>query len=277
MDRSAESLTQAITEAAALVAVSAALRALEEYNRGAAGYLHAGGNDLRAMVKMLTTAIGEFSFAGDENIKHLRDIETQVASAQQSQDVRAIKSHLANCLKEIRKETERQRAATQSAVGRLQADLERARTDSIDPATGLPPRSKAVQVIAQTCAANTPAVAGCFVVDHLQSVNAKFGSEVGDQILHYVATHIQRGLPNGDRLFRWTGACLVAISPRQSGLPGARKDYSKIADQKLEYSFQTPTRNAAVPIHMRWNAFEFTERPEALAEQIDAFASLKPV
>lgn len=139
MDQFSDSLGEAVTEAAALVTVSDTLRSLEQHNRGAENYLHAGGNDMRAMVKMLTAAIGEFSSAGDESVRSLRQIESSVASASQSQDVRAIRAHLATCLMEIRKETERQKAATQIVVNRLKEDLENARTESVDPSTGLPP------------------------------------------------------------------------------------------------------------------------------------------
>jgi len=96
------------------------MRALERHNRSAENYLHAGGNDLRAMVKMLT----------EESVKNLREIESSVASACQSQDVRAIRSHLATWLWTliINRETERQEAATRN-VNRLREELE-------NPATG---------------------------------------------------------------------------------------------------------------------------------------------
>src|SRR5579864_8658269 len=54
MDQFSDSLGEAVTEAAALVTASDILRVLERHNRSAENYLHAGGNDLRAMVKMLT-------------------------------------------------------------------------------------------------------------------------------------------------------------------------------------------------------------------------------
>ena len=90
------------------------LCALERHNRSAENYLQACGNDLRATVKMLT----------EESVKNLREIESSIASACESQDVRTIRSHLATCLMEIRKETERRKAATRSAVNRLREELE---------------------------------------------------------------------------------------------------------------------------------------------------------
>ena len=273
MDQFSDSLGEAVTEAAALVTVSDTLRALERHNRGAENYLHAGGNDLRAMVKMLTTAIGEFSSAGDENVKNLRQIENSVASASQSQDVRAIRAHLATCLMEIRKETERQKAATQSVVNRLQEDLESARTESIDPATGLPPRSKAVEYIYETCKTQSPAFAACLTIDCLQRVNATYGSEIGDQIIRYFAGQLQRNLPEGDRLFRWTGACLLAVAPRSSSLQTVTGEFVRLMERKLEYTVQTATRSVLLPINARWAVYAFTPSAQELIVQIDGFAS----
>jgi GGDEF domain-containing protein len=273
MDQFAESLGEAVTEASALVTASDTLRALERHNRSAENYLHAGGNDLRAMVKMLTAAIGEFSSAGDENVKNLRQIESSIASASQSQDVRAIRAHLATCLMEIRKETERQKAATRSVVDRLQEELECARTESIDPATGLPPRAKAVEWIYETCKSRTPAFAACLTIDCLQRVNATYGSEIGDQIIRYFAGQLQRNLPEGDRLFRWTGACLLAVAPRSGSLQTVTGEFGRMMERKLEYTVQTATRSVLLPINARWAVYAFMPSAQELIGQIDGFAS----
>lgn len=275
MEQAAHTLGLAVTDAAALVAVSAGLRALEEYNRSAEDYLHAGGNDLRAMVKMLTTAIGEFASGGEQNVSNLRQIESRVAWASQSQDVRAIKGQLASCLQEIRKETERQKAATATTVTRLQEDLAQARTESVDPATGLPRRSKAVEFIRETCRSQTPAFAFCMLMDRLQAVNVTFGSEVGDQVLRYFVGYIQRNLPPGDQLFRWTGACLLAIVPRHSELLPVRKELARLMEPTLDYTVQTATRTVLLPVKACWTVIPFTPAPETLIDQIDNFASLR--
>jgi GGDEF domain-containing protein len=276
MEQAAASIGQSVTEAAALVILATVLRSLEGHNRATESYLHAGGNDLRAMVKMLTSAIRGFSIAGDENVQRLRLIENRIASAQQGQDIGAIKAQLGVCLQEIRKETERQRLVTANTLSGLQEDLQRARTESTDPATGLSPRTKAVEWIGETCTSRLPAFATCLVIDRLQDVNLTFGSAVGDQVLHYFAAYVQRSLPAGDRLFRWTGASLLAVSPREGHLQQVRKEFALLLESKLEYTFQTPTGDAVLPIAARWTVRPFTANPMGLIEQIDAFASPAP-
>ncbi len=275
MERAAESLGNSMTDAAALVAAGAALRSLDEYNRSTEAYLESGGNDLRAMVKMLTEAITEFSSAGSDNIDRLKFIEARVASAHQSNDLTAIKKQLSNCLVEIRKEVERQRMAVADSVSRLKGDLERARTESVDPATGLPPRSKAVQYIVETAATDSQGFACCMVIDRLQNVNLTFGSDVGDQILRRFVNHVRTNLPAGDALFRWTGASLLAITHRGGGQQ-VREEFVRLMAQKLEFSFQTVTRSVLLPITARWSIFPFTASARELIEQIDAFTSPGP-
>jgi GGDEF domain-containing protein len=273
MDQFADSLGEAATEAEALVTASDALRALERHNRSAEKYLHAGGNDSRSMVKMLTIAIGEFSSAGEESVKNLLQIESSIAPASQSQDVRAIRSHLATRPMEIRKETERQKAATRNAVNRLQEELECARTESVDPATGLPPRSKAVEWIYEACKSQTPAFAACLAIDCLQRVNATYGAEIGDQIILYFAGQLERNLPEGDRLFRWTGASLLAVAPRSTSLQTVTGEFGRLMERKLEYTAQSETGSVLIPINARCAVYAFMPSAQELIAQIDGFAS----
>jgi GGDEF domain-containing protein len=274
MDQSADALGESISDAASLVTVGAALGLLEEYNRRVANYLASGGHDLRAMIKMLTGVIQEFAGLGGENLQRLQHIETRIATAHQAEDVGVIKAQLAACLQEIKKEAERQKSATAAAVDRLQEDLRRAQTESIDPATGLRPRAKAVEFLNQTCASHLPAVAVCMVLDRLQTVNLSFGSAVGDQMLLYFADFVRRNLPAQDQLFRWTGASLMAIVPQADQLKPVRLQFSRLFDHKLEFSVQTSSRGVLLPVNARWTVFALTPDPAAVIQQIDAFASL---
>jgi diguanylate cyclase (GGDEF)-like protein len=274
MEHAAEKLGPAtVTDAAALVAAAAALKLLDEYNRDTEGYLQSCGNDLRSMVKMLTEAITEFSAASGENVQRLKHIESRVASAGQANDVPTMKKQLSQCLEEIKQEVERQKSATEIMVSRLQVDLERARTESVDPATGFPPRSKAVEAIRQACSSDEPAFAVVMAIDRLQSINLSFGSEVGDQALRCFTNHLRRNLRESDSVFRWTGASLLAIVKRGDNLQQVRDEFARVMSQKVEYSFETAKRSVLLPVTARWNVFPSTGTPAELMSRIDAFAS----
>jgi GGDEF domain-containing protein len=102
---------------------------------------------------------------------------------------------------------------------------------------------------------------------------AAYGSEIGDQVLRYFAGHVQRNLAPEDRLFRWTGACLLVVAPRNVQLQMVLGEFGRLMERKLEFTAQTATRTVLLPINARWAVYEFTPSSQSSIEQIDAFAS----
>jgi GGDEF domain-containing protein len=115
------------------------------------------------------------------------------------------------------------------------------------------------------------------VVDRLQAVNAALGSEAGDQLLRYFSGYVQRGLPSGDQLFRWTGASLLALVLRPTKIETLREEIRYLVEQKLEYTVRTATRSVRLPVTARWTLFPTMASPRLLIQRIDSFASMQPV
>lgn len=255
----------------------ATIQALGAYNTRTAQYLRVRTNEFQGIVKMLTSAIGEISAAGEESVSRLHQIETRISSTSQAKDIRSIKAQLTLCLDEIRKEAERQKLAATGTVDRLQQDLDRARAEaSADPVTGQPPRSHAVEFIAMTCATGQPAFAVAIVIDRLQSVNMNFGSAAGDQLLRYFAGSIRRSLQANDHLFRWTGASLLAVTIRSNRIETVRDEITRLMEHKMEYTVRTGARSILMPVAARWAVFPLVAPADRLIQDIDAFASLQP-
>jgi GGDEF domain-containing protein len=260
-----------------LIQAGGAIRLLEDYNRRTAQQLRVRGSELEGMVKMLTGAIGEISTAGEENVSRLRRIEGMVSSVTQVEDVRAIRAQLSVCLDEIRKEAGRQKVVSSGAIDRLKQDLERVQAGtSTDALTGLPVRAQAVELIGTACASEQPALVAIMVIDRLQAVNAALGSEAGDQLLRYFSAYVGRGLTSGDRLYRWTGASLLALVLRPAKIETLREEIRYLLDQKLEYTVRTATRSVRLPVTARWTLFPMMASSRLLIQKIDTFASLQP-
>jgi GGDEF domain-containing protein len=258
-----------------MLQAGAAIQALEDYNRRTGQYLRVRSNGFQSIVKMLTSAIGEISTAGQESVGRLRQIETKIATASQADDIRTLKEQLTVCLDEIRKEAERQKLSATSTVDRLRLDLDRTRTETTsDPVTGQPPRSEAVEYIADICASGQTAYVVAIVLDRLQTVNVSFGSEAGDQLLRYFAGSVLRSLQPGDHLFRWAGASLLAVAIRSSRMETVREEIAHLFGRKMDYTIRTATRSILMPVTARWAVFPLTKPPEQLIQKIDAFASL---
>jgi GGDEF domain-containing protein len=254
-----------------------AVRLLEDYNRRIAQQLRVRGSELQGMVMMLTTAIGEISKTGEDNVSRLRLIEGLVSSVIQVEDVRAVRAQLSICIDEIRKEAGRQKMVSSSAVDRLKQDLGRAQAGtSTDALTGLPVRARAVELISSACESEQPAVVAVMVIDRLQAVNAALGSEAGDQLLRYFSGYVGRGLTSGDQLFRWTGASLLALVLRPAKIETLREEIRYLLEQKLEYTVRTATRSVRLPVTARWTLFPTMASSRLLIQRIDNFAAMQP-
>jgi GGDEF domain-containing protein len=279
--RSMEQTGAALANGAAgpetLTQAEAAIRLLEDYNRRTAQQLRVRGAELQGMVMMLTTAIGEISKAGDENVSSLRRIEGLVSSVIQVEDVRAVKAQLSLCLDEIRKEAGRQKVVSSSTVDRLKQDLERAQAGpSTDALTGVPVRARAVELITSACEAERPAFVVIMVIDRLQAVNTALGPEAGDQLLRYFSGYVGRGLTSGDQLFRWTGASLLALVLRPTKLEALREEIKYLLEQKIEFTVRTATRSVRLPVTVRWTLFPTTASARLLIQKVDTFAAMQP-
>jgi GGDEF domain-containing protein len=273
MEQSAAALAESHGGAETMTLAEGAVQALEEYTRRTAQSLRVRGSELQGMVKMLTAAIGEISAAGQENAGRLRQIEGQISSATQIEDVLTIKAQLAICLDQIRKEADRQKMAASNAAERLRQDLQRAQAWLSDPVTGLPARAQAMDFIKAACESEERTFAVAIAVDRLPAVNTAFGADVGDQLLRYFSGYVRRNLPPDDRLFRWTGASLLALVLRSERIETVRDEIGRLMEQKLEYPVRTATRSVKLPVTARWAVFPMMASPQLLTQKIDGFAA----
>jgi diguanylate cyclase (GGDEF)-like protein len=276
-----DALIDGIAPEQLLVHTGAVLRALEDHNRRTSRQMALHFAELQNMVKMLTGTIGAVSVTGSANISRLSGIEKLVASASELDDVRLIKTRLSDCLTDIRSEAERQRKDNRATVDQLTQGLDEARKRSPvsfeapaqDAVTGLPLRPAAETALANTSQAGASAYAAVFVLDRLQAVNLRFGSEVGDEVLREFSRMIQKKLSAGDQLFRWSGPALLALLPRPSSVERVRNEIASIVDTKLEHIVETSSRSIMIPIAARWTVLPTVAAPRLIYQRIDTFAA----
>jgi len=194
------------------------------------------------------------------------------------EDVRIMKVRLSDCLADIRTEAERQEMQMGETIEQLSQGLDQARrglagVEEKDAVTGLPGRSEAEAVLAQAGRAGPQAYAAVMVLDRLQTLNARFGRQAGDEVLMEFAGMVQRQLDPNDRLYRWSGPALLAFLPRAESLEMVRNEIGRIMETRLEHSIQTPSRDILVPIAARWTVFPMMAAPRLFYQKIDTFAA----
>jgi GGDEF domain-containing protein len=276
-----DALVDDIPQADLLVRAGSVLSALESHNRRTASRLRLQQVELQNMLKMLTSTMGIISAVSDANVSRLSEIEIQVASASALDDVRMIKSRLSDCLADIKREAENQRKETGATIEQLSQGLDEARRRSIsiiespeqDAVTGLPLRPEAETALIQSGKGGAQSYVAVLALDRLQTVNLRFGREAGDEVLVEFSRMVRKQLPPEDRLFRWSGAALLALLPRTGSLERVRSEIGRIMEIKLEHTIQTPSRSILLPIGARWTVFPMMAAPRLMYQKIDAFAA----
>ena len=276
-----DALVDDIAPADLLVHAGSVLSALESHNRRTTSRLHLQQMELQNMLKMLTSTVGIVSAVSDANVNRLNEIEMQVASASELDDVRMIKGKLSDCLSDIRKEAENQRKETGATIKQLTQGLDEARQRSLsilenpeqDVVTGLPLRPEAETALAQSGKGGPQSYVAVLVLDRLQTLNVRFGREAGDEVLAEFSRMIRKLLPPEDRIYRWSGAALLAIMPRAVSIERVRSEIGRIMETKLEHTIQTPSRSILLPVGARWTLFPMMAAPRLMYQKIDAFAA----
>jgi PleD family two-component response regulator len=177
---------------------------------------------LHNIISMLTqtmTLIGESS---QESAQHLQEIEVQLTRAVMIEDVQRLRMQLDVCLRDLRAEANRQKAQAAAQALEIQRQVERVNQniaaikagDEIDGVTGLPGRSAAMAVFSKNLGTPGHRYVVIAVVNRMQSINARFGHEVGDQVIKIIADFARVKLSGADYLFRCSGPALVALHSR---------------------------------------------------------------
>lgn len=141
-----------------------------------------------------------------------------------------------------------------------------------DPCTGLPAKSEAEAAL-QRVAGNSQSYIAVFYVHRMSLINARFGEEIGNEILVYCSQHIATTLIRPkDLLFRWSGPVFVAILERDESAPAVAGEVRRVVSAPLSRFFDNSSRTMYLPIRLTAETFAAANQEYAsLAEQISHF------
>jgi GGDEF domain-containing protein len=279
VDALAERLTPALPMAERFIVIGEALRTLEDYSRRTSDFLRVQSGELQKMIAMLTQTVIAVSANTETSVTGLRDIEKSLERARMVEDIRSVKTQLGECLEGVRGEALRQKADGKAALESLQQELARSKErlsgaptpTGIDLATSLPGKADAQKALEAAVAAPDPRYLWLAVVNRLQTVNARFGYWVGDQVLAAAANHFRSGLPADDKLYRWQGPALMAILCRKGGIDTVRGEVRRLAEHRLEKTFVVDARSFMLPISTNWAVYPIVPPLDVLLRKVEIF------
>jgi GGDEF domain-containing protein len=277
--RLAEQVTEQASAEDVLLAVSGAVRSLEEYTRRTKKFAAAQNIELKAALRTTTETIGVLMHSRSESVQQLTVIERKIEQASAIEDIRLLRVRLQDCLTTIREESIRLRSESDARMNALQQKIESVFSAdgglnpgviAVDPVTCLENHAAAEKLIAERIAEGKPCATALFVVGKLVMVNRRFGRTVGDEVMFMVAQHIGKSLPPNSVLFRWRGPALVAVVDVQPNFEEVSRRLARIASTQLEKSIDADGRSALVPISILLS----TQKTGAASVPLEVFKAM---
>jgi len=279
-------LNDKTTEPEVLVIVGEVIKTLDSYNRRTSGKLRCQFAELHGIIAALGGAMAKTVSASDVSLARLREIQSELSTTRDVEDLRRLKTHLAHCLESITTEVE---AHKKQAIGGLAAindgvrhfatqvsvetQVSRAQTKpAVDPVTGLPTRSEAEIALAGNPGMNTPTTVVILAVKRLKQVNLRFGYGAGDGLLERLATYMGTARPD-DELYRWSGPALLSVIRRDVPFEQVREDVRRLVARMPDYEIQIGSRVALIVLAVGWAAFPVTGSTSKLVAQLDDFVA----
>lgn len=141
-----------------------------------------------------------------------------------------------------------------------------------DLCTGLPAKSEAEAALRRVAGLSQSYIA-VFYVHRMSLINARFGEEIGNEILLFCSQHIATTLIRpSDLLFRWSGPAFVAILEREESAPAVAGEIRRVVSAPLSRFFDNSSRTMYLPIRLTAETFPAASQEyDTLAQQISHF------
>ena len=254
------------------------IKALDEYNQRTTRFIRQQGAELRKMIAMLSESILRIGDSSERSQQALEGIQANLRQARGLEDLQKLKARLGTCLEQLCGEALRQKEESRTAIAELRQHIEHAEvevpcTGEADAVTGLPGRAAAEAALREASGQPGRKYVGILVLDRLQSINARFGSGIGDQVLAELARHLERHLTTADNLYRWSGPTLLALMPRQCTIDRIRMDLKPAFGKCLDKEFDVGGRNVLIPVSPAWAVFGLLPPVSTIVKHIDAFVA----
>jgi diguanylate cyclase (GGDEF)-like protein len=262
-----------------LIIAGEAVTAFREYNERTTRYRKAQATEYQCMVTMLTDTISATSHASDRTVGRLQDIEKKLERAAVIEDVRVLRMQLNECLESIREEIrhqESERSASESGISTIDPGFSTpivTQVQQADTVTGLPGRLIAERAFEEARTRGGHWYAVAVVANRLASINSRFGYAVGDHLLRKLSQGLRSGLSADDRVFRWSGPCLVALLLRTTPEHELKTELRRITSALKDDLVDIGNRSVLLPMSAAWAVFPLNEPSRIIREKIDQFVA----
>jgi GGDEF domain-containing protein len=227
--------------------------------------------ELHAVTAKISSALTRVFPVSQGDLSSWDAARQRLGNTLQPDDVRTIKEKLDECLVAVEAWDIQfgSNGANDSAI--LPEGVRDADTDAV---TGLPGKIRAQEAMEQAIQSGHSWVAVPAVVDRIETVNARFGSKAGDELLLATGQTLAKRLERNDQLFRWDGAGFVALLQRSSSLASVRLEVARLLGVRMDHTTTIRARTVLLPVTLSWTVLPLGESAtvERLIQQINDFS-----
>lgn len=277
--RSDINLSEDSSAADILVLAGTVGHAIENHNHYSTMRYRTMSSEMQTLVEMLTQSLARISSGSVRTVKRLEETRDKLTKAADLNELRSVRTELRSCLDLLEAEVVQSRKETAETVARLSDGLEqsslrmKAAGLQATPLSALPPRMAAEEDLQQLMDTHANAFVAVFRMSGLDVVNARYGHEIGNEILRHFAAHLSSTIRAGDRIYRWNGQSFVVVLPRRELIGKSPPEMERAANANLEREFLTRNRAVLLPIRAAWVCLKTTEFAAAqlLIARVDEF------
>jgi GGDEF domain-containing protein len=242
------------------------------------------------LIRMLTETLRAVCPASERSFERLREIEEEVTSAVELEELQSVKPKLGQCLEEIRRQSAEKQARaegtaaplapclpTSSSVTSVSPTAAASKAANVaepvkDPISGLFGRDVAEPTITRAYESREPVSAVVVVLDNLSTINMRFGRHAGDEVVRMLGGQVAQIAGSQAEVYRWTGPAVLAVLNRSANKAGIREEFRQMG-RKFEHTIQTASRAIHLVVAKRWTMLELRSTPDVLFEEIESFIS----
>ena len=273
-----ESVAATATPETLLVTLGSAVKAMADHKQRVAKFMRRQRGEIHNIVLMLTETVVKMTGENTYFAKSFREIGERMERAVVLEDIEELKSCLHACLLDFHKETLQQRAEMENAIQSLQQQLQRSREAAgplpdADLAAELPQQEEAEAAMLASLQTGARNYVVTMVISRMNSINTRYGYQIGDKVLHTCRAQIGKQLLPCDQLFRWPGPVMVMLLERADTLEAVRGQLKRFLDAKIEETYDLGSRSVMIPITLSWSVFKLVPPVGCAVKQIQSFIS----
>jgi GGDEF domain-containing protein len=262
-----------------LVTTGEIINTIESYNRYLERHVASHDRELQAIVSILIRNFLELSDGGHTSAHKLRALERRLEKAGSIEDVRLLRTKLEELFRHIQGESLRPKQPSSAAPGQAPGKPKRgpgipSAPGGEDPVTGLPGHRLAELAFQQAIESGARVHAIAFCISRIATINERFGSQCGDEIMLSYSQQIAQQLSAGDHLFRWRGPCLIGVISRPDDETSAAW-IRRLGTTHFDHSLESNGRVVLVPVSASWMVIRLWEQESVanVRHMLDAFLS----